>query len=70
MLQSTQHARTMSIPLLCPVSEAARLLAVGRTKTYEMLASGELESIRIGTRRLVKMDSIQAFIDRATGGVE
>ena len=53
---------------LCSIAEAAKALGVGRTKTYEMLKDRELESIQIGTRRLVKLDSIKAFIERATGG--
>lgn len=58
----------MNSPYLCSVAEAAKALAVGRTKANEMIKNRELESIKIGTRRLVKMDSIQAFIERATGG--
>lgn len=54
-------------PLLCSIREATQLLGIGRTKAYEMLNSGDLASIQIGTRRLVKMDSIRAFIDRAAG---
>jgi excisionase family DNA binding protein len=53
---------------LCSIAEASKALGVGRTKTYEMLKARELESIQIGTRRLVKLDSIKSFIERATGG--
>jgi len=53
---------------LCSISEAARVLGVGRTKLYDMIARRELVTIRIGTRRLVKVDSIEALIERATGG--
>lgn len=52
---------------LCSIREASSALGVGRTKTYDMLAKGELSSIHIGSRRLVKVDSIEALIDRATG---
>ena len=34
--------------LLLRVSEAARLLSVSRAKAYEMIAAGELPSVRIG----------------------
>ena len=68
MLVSRKHAPPNNEPLLCPVGEAARLLGLGRTKTYELLATGDLASIQIGTRRLVKMESIRALIERATGG--
>lgn len=56
-------------PMLCSVREATKLLGVGRSKAYDLLEKRELESIKIGTRRLIKMDSIKAFIERATGGV-
>ena len=68
MNHSIDNALRSNEPLLCPINEAARLLGVGRTKTYELLATRELESIQIGTRRLVKFDSIKAFIARSAGG--
>ena len=68
MYHSVDYAIPSKEPLLCPVREAARLLGVGKTKTYELLAKRELESIQIGTRRLVKFDSIKAFIARSAGG--
>ena len=54
--------------MLCSVREAAQMLGIGRTKIYDMLAKGDLTSMQIGTRRLVKIDSIKALIERATGG--
>ncbi len=63
-----EQEQTMLEKYLCSISEAACMLGVGRTKLYEMIAKRELVSIRIGTRRLVKIDSIEALIDRATGG--
>lgn len=60
--------KTMNQPSLCSVSNAAKMLGIGRTKLYDMLAKGELLSMRIGTRRLVKVESIKALIERATGG--
>lgn len=53
---------------LCSISEAAKALGVGRTKAYQMLKQQDLESIQIGTRRLVKLESIKAFIERSSGG--
>lgn len=58
----------MNEPYLCSVSDAARMLGVGRTKLYDMIAKGEILSMQIGTRRLVKVASIQALIVRLTGG--
>lgn len=58
----------MEEPYLCSVPDAAKALGVGRTKLYDMLAKGELLSMQIGTRRLVKIASIKALIARAIGG--
>ncbi len=49
---------------LCSVSDAAKILGVGRTKIYDMLAKGQILSMRIGSRRLVKVESIKAQIER------
>lgn len=38
---------------LLRAEEVARLLGIGRSKTYELIASGELPSLRIG--RLVRV---------------
>ncbi|MBY0620614.1 MAG: helix-turn-helix domain-containing protein [Sphingomonas ursincola] len=46
-------------PLLISVQEAARMLAVGRTSIYELINSGELETKKLGRRRLVTIDSIR-----------
>jgi excisionase family DNA binding protein len=47
--------------LLCSIPDAARSLGVGRSKLYDLIAEGRLETIAIGRRRLVKTDSLQAF---------
>ena len=54
----------MNNQYLCSVSVAAKMLGVGRTKIYDMLAKGQILSMRIGSRRLVKVDSIKALIAR------
>lgn len=47
--------------LLTPV-EAAQTLGVGRTKIYELMASGALASIKIGRARRVPFDALIAFV--------
>lgn len=51
--------------ILCSQAEAGKMLAIGKTKLGELIAHGDLETIRIGTRRLVKMTSV-----RRLAGVE
>jgi excisionase family DNA binding protein len=49
--------------LLRPI-EAAEAIGVGRSRIYELLASGELPSIRIGSSVRVPIDRLRAWIDR------
>ena len=45
-------------PILCSQAEAGKMLSIGKTKLGELIAHGDLETIRIGARRLVRIDSI------------
>lgn len=52
---------------LCSIREATSLMGMGRTSVYGLLNDGSLKSVKIGSRRLVRIDSITAFIDRMSG---
>lgn len=56
--------------MLVSIKEAAQRLGVGRTLTYHLIDQGQLDTVKIGTRRLVKIDSIRALVERAAGGAE
>lgn len=45
------------------VPEVAEALRVHTSHVYRMLDSGELSSIKIGKRRLVRVEAIDAFIE-------
>ena len=47
--------------LLRPV-EAAEAIGISRTKIYELLARGELPSIRVGSSVRVPVDALRAWI--------
>ena len=49
--------------LLLRADEAAIVLGIGRTKVFEMLASGELPAIRIGRCVRVPKDRLERWID-------
>lgn len=46
-------------PILCSQAEAGKMLAIGKTKLSELISEGQLETVRIGTRRLVKISSLK-----------
>lgn len=48
-------------PEFVSTTEASRLLSLGRTKTFELIATGELESVKAGKKRLIRLRSIREF---------
>lgn len=49
---------------LLRVEEAAEWLGLGRTKTYELVARGELRSVCIGRSRRVPLSALLSFVER------
>lgn len=43
-------------------NEAARLCSIGRTTLYAALSSDNLKSVKIGTRRLITIDALRAWL--------
>ena len=48
-------------PILTSARETSKALGIGMTKTNELIASGALRSAKIGSRRLVYIESIEAL---------
>ena len=51
------------------IAEFRRLSGIGRSRIYELLKTGELESIHIGSRRLILIDSYRRLIERCRQSV-
>lgn len=49
------------VPLNYSMLEASRLLGIGRSKRYTLVAEGRIRVVRIGTRALVPRAEIEAF---------
>ena len=45
-------------------NEAARLCSIGRTTLYAALSSGDLKSVKIGTRRLITLEALRNWLKR------
>lgn len=56
--------------LLLTPTEAARALSIGRSKLYQLLQTGQLASVRIGTCRRVPADALTTFLQGLHGGNE
>jgi len=50
-------------PRLLTVQEACDQLRVGRWMLYHLIRTGQLQTIKIGSRRLVPVEAINTFID-------
>lgn len=53
-------------PLALSVNDACRVLGLGRSKIYDLIAKGRLETLKIDKRTLIKTASIRALVDGAT----
>jgi excisionase family DNA binding protein len=51
-------------PLTVTVAGAKKALGIGTTKIYELIGEGQLRTIKIGRRALIRTESIHALIDR------
>ncbi len=56
--------RETSARIAVSPSEADRLSGIGRTKLYQALNSGALPSFKVGTRRLIRVAEIDAWLCR------
>lgn len=52
-------------PITVRIPEAIRLTGIGRSKLYELIASGDVEVVKIGSCTLIPMASLHALIERA-----
>jgi excisionase family DNA binding protein len=48
--------------VLLTIEEAAERLSMGRTKVYELVRSGRLESVTIGRSRRVPVAALEPFV--------
>ena len=49
-------------PELVNIPDAARMASISRSKLYEYIGAGELPTVKLGTRRLVRVESLRAWI--------
>ena len=51
--------------ILISIPDACKALGIGRSKVYELISEGRLETVTIGRRRLVRVESIRALAEAA-----
>ena len=68
MTAADQTPRGGRSRLLYSVAEAASLLGVGRTYMFRLIATGEVESIKVGKLRKIPHDALGRYIDQQRPG--
>lgn len=56
-------------PAMLTVADLMRGLQLSRSKVYEMLAAGEIPSVKIGRSRRVPRESYEAWVNNLTESV-
>lgn len=51
-------------PLTVRIPVAVKLTRIGRSKLYELIRSGDVEAVKIGTATLVKIASLRRLTER------
>ena len=52
-------------PLTVRIAEAVRLTGLCRSKIYELIASGDIETVKVGRCTLIPMASLRALVGQA-----
>jgi excisionase family DNA binding protein len=52
----------MSTRLLLTPTEAAEALGIGRSKLYELMRAGHVESVLIGAARRIPKDALERYV--------
>ncbi|MDP8936312.1 MAG: helix-turn-helix domain-containing protein [Actinomycetota bacterium] len=50
--------------LLLDVEAAVEATSLGRSKLYELMADGTIESVKVGKRRLIPADALAVFVEK------
>jgi len=60
--------RTLREPLFVSIQDSARLLSIGRSKLYELVAAGELTVRKLGRKSLIAREDLTSFAARLAAG--
>lgn len=60
-------AATPPDPICVRVNDAARMIGIGRTKLYELIAAGEVETVKLGKSTRITTASLHDLIRRQRG---
>lgn len=56
--------------LAISIDEASKSIGLGRSTIYDLINSGKLKSLKIGSRRIISIESLNEFLRSSFGGDE
>jgi excisionase family DNA binding protein len=56
------------VKLLHSLNDVTTRTSLGMTTVRELIRTGQLDTVKIGGRRLVSEDALRAFVDKLQGG--
>ncbi len=56
-------------PICVRVNEAARMIGVGSTKLYELIAAGEVDTVKLGKATRITTASLHDLVRRQRGAL-
>lgn len=57
------NAKPSGAPLAYSIKEASRATSLGRTRLYQLIAAGQLEAVKIGSRTLIPARSLHKLLE-------
>jgi excisionase family DNA binding protein len=66
-MRTDERSDTVNDQQLLRVDEAASMLALGRSKVYELMADGSLEWVRIGRARRIPTEAVTEYVSQLRG---
>jgi excisionase family DNA binding protein len=51
-------------PITVTVAGARKALGIGTTKIYELIGKGQLQTVKLGRRTLIRTESIYALVNK------
>jgi excisionase family DNA binding protein len=63
--EHTERHRATTAPMLVTVRAAAKILALGESTVYGLVASGELPFVRVGRAKRLAVRDLEQWIERS-----